>query len=132
VGHPVARTYLSLGAFYASDPQRRRSRERDVGLWWRSRRGPTYRAAWVQDTGEIYLFQHVDVNAPSRADGLANAGGGSVHLLAATMDGEELDRRLEGWRDVCGKPNSLEWLLERACPPPVDAGPGTGARFDAA
>ena len=29
---PVSRTYLSLGAFYASDPARRASRERDVGL----------------------------------------------------------------------------------------------------
>ena len=35
---PIARTYLSLGAFYASDPARRTSRERDVGLFWRSRR----------------------------------------------------------------------------------------------
>ena len=34
---PIARTYLSLGAFYASDPARRTSRERDVGLFWRSR-----------------------------------------------------------------------------------------------
>jgi hypothetical protein len=29
-------TYLSLGAFYAADPARRTSRERDLGLWWRS------------------------------------------------------------------------------------------------
>ena len=30
---PVSRTYLSLGAFYASDPARRASRERDIGLF---------------------------------------------------------------------------------------------------
>src|SRR5688572_16469323 len=51
---PIARTYLSLGAFYASDPDRRGSRERDVGLFWRSRSGPSFRAAWVRDTGELY------------------------------------------------------------------------------
>src|ERR671910_1331661 len=44
---PIVRTYLSLGAFYASDPARRTSRERDVGLFWRSEKGPTFRAAFV-------------------------------------------------------------------------------------
>ena len=28
-------TYLSLGAFYASDDRRDASHEIDVGLWWR-------------------------------------------------------------------------------------------------
>jgi hypothetical protein len=98
---PIARTYLSLAAFYASDPRRRDSRERDVGLWWRSVRGPTYRAAWVQDTGELYLFQHA----------LTGPGSGSVHLIGGTFTSAELDRRLAGWRDICGQPGSLEWLL---------------------
>src|SRR5215216_4275030 len=101
---PISRTYLSLGAFYASNPARRGSRERDVGLFWRSRRGPSYRAAWVQDTGELYLFQH--------ALG-GHGGGGSVHLLAPPLDEAELERRLEGWADVCGQQGSLEWLLAR-------------------
>ena len=74
--NPIARTYLSLGAFYASDPARRNSRERDVGLFWRSRQGPTYRAAWVRDTGELYLFQHA----------LGARGGGSVHLLEPALE----------------------------------------------
>jgi len=100
---PVSRTYLSLGAFYASDPARRASRERDVGLFWRSRRGPTYRAAWVRDTGELYLFQHA----------LGGPGGGSVHLLAPVMGEAELDARLAGWSNVCGREGSLEWLFAR-------------------
>jgi hypothetical protein len=104
MARPIARTYLSLAAFYASDARRKPSRERDIGLWWRSRRGPTYRAAWVEATGEIYLFQH----------GLTGAGGGSVHLLAGRLDADELERRLDGWRDVCGEPGSLDWLLARA------------------
>ena len=100
---PISRTYLSLGAFYASDPARRASRERDIGLFWRSRRGPTHRAAWVRDTGELYLFQHA----------LGGPGGGSVHLLTPVMDEPELDARLAGWADVCGRDGSLEWLYAR-------------------
>jgi hypothetical protein len=100
---PIARTYLSLGAFYASDPARRSSRERDVGLFWRSRQGPTFRAAWVRDTQELYLFQHA----------VGARGGGTVHLLAPTLDEGELERRLAGWPDVCGREGSLEWLFAR-------------------
>ena len=110
---PIARTYLSLGAFYASDPARRGSRERDVGLFWRSRNGPSFRAAWVRDTGELYLFQHA----------LGGRGGGSVHLLRPVMDEPEMDRRLAGWADVCGREGSLEWLLARVQDKPQDAEP---------
>jgi len=121
---PIARTYISLAAFYASDPARRRSRERDIGLWWRSRRGPTYRAAWVQDTGEVYLVQH----------GLTGHGGGSVHLVAEPLSLDELERRIAGWKDVVGTPGSFEWLQLRltasgdsaAWSPPVTA-PAAGA-----
>jgi hypothetical protein len=115
---PIARTYLSLGAFYASNPARRGSRERDVGLFWRSRNGPSFRAAWVRDTGELYLFQHA----------LGGRGGGSVHLLTPTMDEAELDRRLAGWQAVCGREGSLEWLLARVQDRPPDAEPVTPAR----
>ena len=117
---PIARTYLSLGAFYASDPARRSSRERDVGLFWRSRQGTTFRAAWVRDTGELYLFQHA----------LGGPGGGSVHLLARTMDEHELGQRLAGWEEVCGREGSLEWLLSRMQDRPRDPEPaGPPLRF---
>jgi hypothetical protein len=98
---PISRTYLSLSAFYSADPRRRTSRERDVGLWWRSDRGPTYRAAWVQDTGELYLFQHA----------LTGPGSGSVHLVDGRFEAADLDGRLAGWREQVGRPASLEWLL---------------------
>ena len=100
---PIARTYLSLGAFYASDPARRGSRERDVGLFWRSRAGPSFRAAWVRDTGELYLFQHA-LGGPRRRQ---------RPPARADLDEAELDRRLAGWDDVCGREGSLEWLLAR-------------------
>jgi hypothetical protein len=117
---PIARTYLSLGAFYASDPARRTSRERDVGLFWRSEQGLTFRAAYVHATGELYLFQHA----------LGGRGGGSVRLFAEQMAEAELDVRIEGWEDVCGRKGSYEWLLERMGvaqplppePPPAPAG----------
>ena len=118
MSHPIARTYLSLGAFYASDPARRHSRERDFGLFWRSLAGPTYRAAWVRDTRELYLFQHA----------LGGRGGGSVHLLAPLLDELELERRLAGWADVCGREASLEWLLARMGDEPRDPQPTRPAR----
>ena len=118
---PIARTYLSLGAFYASDPARRTSRERDVGLFWRSEHGPTFRAAYVHDTGELYLFQHA----------LGGRGGGSVRLFAERMPEAELDTRLHGWEDVCGRKGSYEWLLERmgATAPVPPSKPPAGKRF---
>jgi hypothetical protein len=99
--NPIARTYLSLPAFYA-DPRRRDSRERDFGLLWRSTRGPTYRAAWIQDTGELYLFQHAHTGA----------GSGAVHLVSGGFEAAELDALLDEWRDRVGRDGSLEWLLE--------------------
>jgi hypothetical protein len=97
--------YRSLSNFYAADPRRMRSRELDVGLWWRERaQGPLYRAAWVNDTGELYLVRL----------GPTLDGGGRVEVLATVSDRERLERVLEGWREQCGRPRSLQWLRERA------------------
>jgi len=96
-------TYPSLHAFYAGDRRRRTSRERDVGLFWRGRGGHTYRAAWVQATGEVYLLEH----------GPPDCQGGPVRLLGS-YSSREVDETFAGWRDVCGRPRSLEWLLDRA------------------
>lgn len=96
--------YRSLANFYTADPRRVGSREQDVGLWWReSTAGPLHRAAWVQDTGELYLVRL----------GPAEAGGGEVELLAVVEDHERLESVLEGWREECGAPDSLTWLRER-------------------
>ena len=97
--------YRSIARFYAADPRRRASRERDVGLWWRDAAdGPLHRAAWVCDTGELYLVRL----------GPSEEGGGEVELLARVEDGERLERALAGWRERCGAPRSLSWLRERA------------------
>jgi hypothetical protein len=99
-------TYLSLGAFYAADKRRDISREHDIGLWWLGDdwHAPRFRAAWVAETGELYLMQHE-----------GTPGGGRVDVVA-TGTLEELEGRLEGWRDVVGDRGSLRWLLERLSP----------------
>jgi uncharacterized membrane protein len=97
------RTYDSLATFYA-DPARWRSSERDVGLRWRGGEGAVYRAAWVRDTGELYVARLVTgVDQP-----------GDVEVLARVETRRALDRALAGWQDVCGLPGSFEWLRCRA------------------
>ena len=82
-----------------------RSREQDVGLWWREGvDGPLHRAAWISDTGELYL-----VRLGPDAD-----GGGGVEVLARIERRERLEWVLGGWRDHCGEPGSLGWLRRRA------------------
>jgi hypothetical protein len=101
VQRPV--TYSALAAFYRVDPRRRASRETDFGLWWRGEDGlPSYRAAWVEATGELYLVQH----GPGR-------GGGRVTVMGHEADRDALERRLTGWREICGRPGSVRWLRDR-------------------
>src|ERR1700726_2935116 len=102
---PRPTRYRSLTHFYTADERRVHSRERDVGLWWRERAdGPLHRAAWVSDTGELYL---VRLGPPDQ-------GGGVVEVLATVSDHERLESMLEGWREQCGRPRSLDWLRRRA------------------
>jgi hypothetical protein len=76
-----------------------------VGLWWRSTNdGPLHRAAWVRDTGELYLVRL----------GPAADGGGQVEVLGRAHDRAELERILDGWREECPRPNSLTWLRRKA------------------
>jgi hypothetical protein len=104
LGSP-ARRYDSLAHFYRADERRLRSRELDVGLWWRERAdGLLHRAAWISDTGELYL---VRLGAPAQ-------GGGEVELLAQVPSRERLEAVLDGWREQCGRPRSLAWLRERS------------------
>jgi hypothetical protein len=99
----MSTTYLSLGAFYAADRRRDISREHELGLWWLGDdwHAPRFRAAWVEQTGELYLMQHE-----------GTPGGGRLDVVA-TGTLEQLERRLEGWRDVVGEWGSLRWFVER-------------------
>jgi hypothetical protein len=100
----LATRYRSLSNFYNADPRRIHSREQDVGLWWREHAdGPLHRAAWVSDTGELYLVRL----------GPSAEGGGEVEVLAVA-EHEQLESVLAGWREQCGGPRSLSWLREHA------------------
>jgi hypothetical protein len=94
----------ALNDFYKRDPRRARSRERDLGLRWRARDHSTYRAAWIEDTGELYSVRH---GSPAEGAGVT---------VLARLDGGRLDHALYGWRAVCDsdEPGSYEWLQERA------------------
>ncbi len=97
--------YTSLASFYMADSRRLESREQDVGLWWREGEdGPLHRAAWVSETGELYLVRL----------GPSAAGGGRVEVLASVANREGLESAFDGWREHCGEPRSLSWLRERA------------------
>jgi hypothetical protein len=116
---PPHERYESLARFYNADERRMRSRELDVGLWWREEAdGPLHRAAWVSDTGELYLVRL----------GPADVGGGLVEVLATVEDRALLDGALDGWREHCGEPRSLAWLRERAALRSPASADSAGAR----
>ncbi len=116
---PPRERYDSLARFYNADERRVHSRELDVGLWWREDAdGPLHRAAWISDTGELYLVRL----------GPASAGGGCVEVLARVDDRELLEGVLDGWRERCGEPRSLQWLRERAALRTPASGDGARAR----
>jgi hypothetical protein len=97
--------FMTLAAFYGDDPRRASSREVDVGLWWREADdAPLHRAAWVQDTGEVYAVRL----------GPARDSEPAVELLAQIEDENRLHETLAGWRERCGEPRSLGWLRRRA------------------
>ena len=100
---PNRATYASIVDFIEERRQRLYSRERDVGLRWRD--GETiYRAAWIEDTRELYLVQ---LGTPDR-------GGGHVELLAAGLEFEELEEAVCGWREAQEDgDHSLDWLRDR-------------------
>ena len=114
-----ANRYQSLSHFYRADVRRRSSLEQDVGLWWRiGANGPVYRAAWVRETGELYVTRL----------GRLRDGRAEVVVLGRARDRNHLEAVLDGWQDVCPQPDSMTWLRHRAAalarpeePPPSPA-----------
>jgi hypothetical protein len=100
-----ANRYQSLSNFYRADVRRESSPEQDVGLWWRiGAHGPVYRAAWVRETGELYVTRL----------GRLQDGSREVVVLGRARDRSQLEAVLEGWQDVCSQPDSMTWLRHRA------------------
>ena len=48
------------------------------------------------------------------------AGGGRVDVVATASSLEEMEGRLDGWRDVVGEWGSVHWLRERLGLPETD------------
>jgi hypothetical protein len=109
-------SYASLVDFGKARRRRIASAERDFGLGWTDGE-KLYRAAWVAETGELYIVQ---LGAPDE-------GGGHVELLATDARVEDVERALSGWRLALQARRSLDWLRKRAArlrtaPPLAPAG----------
>src|SRR4029078_11983767 len=107
-------TSLSLGAFYAADLRRDLPRGHDLGLWWLGDdwHAPRFRAAWVAQTGELYLMQHE-----------GTPGGGRLDGVPPPPALNEIENRVEGWRDVVGEWGSVPCLRDRLGLPAVEEPP---------
>lgn len=92
---------MRLKSFYA-ERARRESSERDLGLAWLAADGRTFRAAWIEDTEEVYVVAHLT----------DDGRGGGVEMLG-TISELDLDGALTGWEQICGTERSYEWLAAR-------------------
>jgi hypothetical protein len=104
-----ARSFPSLETFYAADPRRRESRERDVGLMWRGAVAPPTAPRGSRRPRR----------STSYATGHPVEGGGTVEVLRRRFRLRELAAAFRGYRDVVGRRGSLSWLRARATMPPA-------------
>jgi hypothetical protein len=96
-------TYASIEDFVREDLRRLGSREIDFGVLWRDSAAGTYRAAWIEDTGELYVVQA----------GPPSSGGGHVEVLGVT-DRAGVEAALEGWQACAREQGSIAWIRRRA------------------
>jgi hypothetical protein len=111
--------FESIEAFYRDDEARRLSPELDFGVWWKWR-GVVYRLTWLDDTGELIAVQlsaPVVRTIPFDGKSIAYAGvaiiGGepeTVYVLDVIHGRDEIERVLAGWSEVCGEPDSIDWV----------------------
>lgn len=77
---------------------RRKSRELDFGVWWRDHNLSPHRVTWVELTGEVY-----SVNLYEE----------TVEVIGSVKTEAEIEERLKGWAEECGKEGSLYWVKRR-------------------
>lgn len=105
------KTFDNIQDFYDDDPRRRRSREAMYGVMWPvSRRNVTAEVSYVQETGEIYMRTHTG-EEPVTVLGYWPADDQEIFY-------QGLEERLEGWPDMCTKPEGLRWLQSKLHPTP--------------
>jgi len=109
---------VDIEEFYDEDPRRRTSDEVEFGQDWSDADGLRYEISWVQDTGEVYAMREPD--AAIEVDPVGDewvdklqSDSITVEILGAVNDRAELDRRLDGWQDAIGRPDSLSWVRSR-------------------
>jgi len=107
------RERISKEEFY-KNKERKYSRELDYGVHWRDGQSwPTYRVTWVEATGEVYAIANDEemveilgvVKESKTLDEIEKAGGGYNDL--------RIEKLLSGWANVCGQPNSLDWIRSK-------------------
>jgi hypothetical protein len=95
---------LTLGEFYASDPQRAHSPEVGYGSLWREFAPvPTYRVEWLPATGELYA---VELSEPDEAKD-------PVEVLGVLWSRPQVEACLAGWAERCGGQRSLLWVRDQ-------------------
>lgn len=78
---------------------RKKSRELDFGVWWRNQWNyPNFRVTWVENTGEVISVS------------MANE---DISIIGHADSEEEIEEKLKGWAEECGKLDSLQWVRER-------------------
>jgi hypothetical protein len=112
---------MDIGEFYDRDERRRTSAEIEFGTEWLHHDGVRVELSWVEDTGELYVMREPPppgwedpfggIHTPKLDD--APVEGMEVIVLGTVTERDELERILEGWRDVVGRPDSAHWLVER-------------------
>jgi hypothetical protein len=105
-GAPEVAVSTDEASFYAADPRRRTSEEAEFGALWRHADAggdELWRLAYVCDTGEVYLARVDPYPGPTT----------ELRLLGVFATEAEVERRLTGWQEQCGRAGSLDWLLSR-------------------
>jgi hypothetical protein len=109
---------VDIEEFYDEDPRRRTSNEVEFGQDWSDAAGARYEISWVEDTGEVYAMREPD--ARIEVDPVGDewmdklpSDAITVEILGSVTERAELDRRLDGWQDAIGRPDSLSWVRTR-------------------
>ena len=109
---------VDIEEFYDEDPRRRTSNEVEFGQDWSDADGARYEISWVEDTGEVYAMREPD--ARIEVDPVGDewmdklpSDAITVEILGSVTERAELDRRLDGWQDAIGRPDSLSWVRTR-------------------
>lgn len=107
----IKKTFENKDEFYDQDPRRRRSGEAMYGVMWRANADSvTAEVSYIRETGEVYMVTHAGLE-PVRILGYWPPDDEDIYYRS-------LDERLEGWPEMCTKPEGLQWLQSKLHPAP--------------